>query len=148
MYFYSNNLLGYIPAPLLLAIAVIVLLPFVFVATFAALGLSLTRLHPGAILLYLLLFAYILPHVLILSEDRFHLAVAPFFFILAAHAWTGGWPAFLARWRESLAGKIAIGIAVFAVVLLFLNWGFELSREADKIAELLAPGGNQSYFPY
>src|SRR3990172_57014 len=32
-YFYSNNLLGYIPKPILLTIAAILLLPFVFVAT-------------------------------------------------------------------------------------------------------------------
>ena len=56
--------------------------------------------------------------------------------------------ALIARWRESSAGKIAIGLAVFAVVLLFLNWGFELSRDADKITALLGPGGNETYFPY
>jgi hypothetical protein len=148
MYFYSNNILGYIPKPLLLGIAAIILLPFVFVATSAVLGLSLSRLRSGAVLLYLLLFSYILPHVLILSEDRFHLAIVPFFAILAAQAWTGGWPTFVVRWQESLAGKIAVSLGVFVVVLLFLNWGFELSRDADKIAVLLAPGGNQSYFPY
>jgi hypothetical protein len=99
-------------------------------------------------LLYLLLFAYILPHVLILSEDRFHLALVPFLAILAAQAWTGGRQAFAARWHQSLAGKVALSLGVLAVVLLFLNWGFELSRDADKIAALLAPGGNESYFPY
>jgi hypothetical protein len=148
MYFYSNNLLGYIPKPFFLAIAAILLLPFIFVTISAALGLSILRLHPGAILLYLLLFSYILPHVLILSEDRFHLAIVPFLAILAARAWTGGWSAIGARWRESLAGKVSISLVLLAVGLLILNWGFELSRDADKIAALLAPGGNQTYFPY
>ena len=147
-YFYSNNLLGYIPKPILLTIAAILLLPFVFVATFSMLGLALTRPRPGTILLYLLLLAYILPHVLILSEDRFHLALVPFLAILAAQAWTGGRGTFVARWRESLVGKIAVILGVLAVVLLLVNWGYELSREADKITALLAPGGNQSYFPY
>jgi hypothetical protein len=148
IYFYSNNLLGYISGPLLLAVAAILLLPFVLVATSAVLGLALLRLRPGAILLHLLLAAYLLPHVLILSEDRFHLALVPFFAILAAHTWTSGRGAFVVRWRESLAGRIALSLAVFAVVLLVLNWGFELFRDADKIAALLAPGGNQTYFPY
>jgi hypothetical protein len=148
MYFYSNNLLGYIPKPLLLSIAAVILLPFVFVATSAALGLSHVRLRASIILLCLLLIAYILPHVLILSEDRFHLAIVPYLAILAARAWTGGPRALTARWRESLADKIVVGLGVFAVLLLLANWGFELSRDADKIAAILAPGGNQSYFPY
>jgi hypothetical protein len=40
-------------------------------------------------------------------------------------------------------------IFAFCVALLLLvNWRFELIRDADKIAQLLGPGGNQSYFPY
>ena len=104
MYFYSNDLVGYIPHALLLMVAAILLLPFVFVAPSAMLGLALARHRPCTILLYLLFFAYILPHVLILSEDRFHLAIVPFLAILAAQTWTGGWQAFVVRWRES-AGR-------------------------------------------
>ncbi len=112
------------------------------------LGLALARLRPGTILLYLLLIAYILPHVFILSEDRFHLAIVPFLAILAAQTWTDGWDAFAVRWRESLAGKVALSLAILAVLLLFLNWGLELSRDADKIAALLGPNGNRARFPY
>jgi 4-amino-4-deoxy-L-arabinose transferase-like glycosyltransferase len=148
MYFYSNDLLGYIPRPLLLAIASVLLLPFVFVGTSAVLGLALTRISPGTILLFLLFFAYILPHVLILSEDRFHLALVPYLAILAALAWTGGWNAILERWHESRVGKIALCLAVIVVALMFINWGFELSRDADKITALLGPKGNQTHFPY
>jgi hypothetical protein len=54
----------------------------------------------------------------------------------------------MTRWRDSRAGKIAILFGVFAVLLLLANWGLELSRDADKIAALLAPGGNESHFPY
>ena len=106
------------------------------------------RPHASVILFYLLLFAYILPHVLILSEDRFNLTIIPFLAILAAQAWTGGRSAIVNRWRESLAGKVAISIGILVVILLFVNWGFELSREADKIAALLGPNGNRTYFPY
>lgn len=148
IYFYSNNLLGYIPTHLLLTVAGVLLLPFVIVSTSAASGLALTRICPGTILLYLLFIPYILVHILILSEDRFHLALVPYFAILAARAWTGGWTALIARWRESPAGKVAVGLAILAVLLLYLNWGFELSRDADKIAALLGPNGNQTYFPY
>ncbi|HSG45896.1 MAG TPA: glycosyltransferase family 39 protein, partial [Anaerolineales bacterium] len=46
MYFYSNNIIGFVPLPLLVTIAAILILPFVVTATFAALGLSLLRLKP------------------------------------------------------------------------------------------------------
>jgi hypothetical protein len=148
MYFYSNNLVGYVPSALLLTVVAVLLLPFIFVAPSAALGLALARLRPGAILLYLLLFAYILPHVLILSEDRFHLTIVPYLAVLAAQTWTGGREAIVARWHESHSGKVAVSVAMLVVLLLFLNWGLELSRDADKIVALLGPGGNQTYFPY
>jgi 4-amino-4-deoxy-L-arabinose transferase-like glycosyltransferase len=148
MYFYSNNLVGYIPTALLLTIATVLLLPFVILAPSAALGLALTRLRPTTILFYLLLVAYILPHVLILSEDRFHLAIVPYLAILAAQAWTGGGKAFALRWRESLAVRFVMSLAFLVVILLFLNWSLELARDADKIAALLGSNGNQTGFPY
>jgi 4-amino-4-deoxy-L-arabinose transferase-like glycosyltransferase len=148
IYFYSNNLLGYISTPLFVTVSGIILLPFVFVATSAALGIGLTRLNRNTILLYLLLLAYILPHVFILSEDRFHLAMLPYLAVFAAQAWAGGLHEIVARWRESAVGKVAVILGVLVVFLLFLNWGFELSRDADKIAALLGPGGNRTHFPY
>lgn len=148
MYFYSNNLVGFVPMPALLTIAAILLLPFVFIATSAMFGLSLLRRNPQTILLLLLLASYILPHVFILSEDRFHLALIPFLAILAANARVNGAAEIPARWRESHFGKLAVSLAVVATVLLLTNWGFELHRDADKIAALLGPNGNRTYFPY
>ncbi len=146
-YFYSNNFFGYIPTPLLLAIAAIVLLPFVFVSTSAAFGLALTHWQAETLLMALFLVGYLIPHVLILGEDRFHLTLVPFLAILAAQFWTGGWSALKARWRTR-TGKIALILACVSILLLFLNWGFELWGDAGKIAQLLGPMGNQTYFPY
>jgi len=148
MYFYGNNIIGFIPLPLLLTISAILLLPFVFISTSAALGLSLLRWKPEHILLGLLLVSYILPHVFILSEDRFHLALVPYFAILAAQVWVGDSREIAARWRESQTGKILVLFAIFGAILLVTNWGFELVRDADKITQLLGPNGNESYFPY
>ena len=111
-------------------------------------GLSLLKWSPQTALLLLLLVTYLLPHVFILSEDRFHLALIPFFAIMAAQFWAGGIKQVSARWNESFTGKLLVSLAVVGVLLLFLNWGFELSRDADKIAQLLGPDGNKSYFPY
>lgn len=148
MYFYGNNIVGFIPFPLLLTLFLVMLLPFVFVSLSAALGASLLHWNPPTILLALLFLAYIAPHVFILSEDRFHLALVPFFAILAANFWTGGWKSVAARWNESRAGKIAVALGILAALLLLLNWGLELSRDADKIIQLLGPNGNFSNYPY
>jgi hypothetical protein len=148
MYFYSNNIVGYIPLPLLLTISAILLLPFVFISVSAALGISFLRWRPEHILLGLLFISYALPHIFILSEDRFHLTLVPYIAILAAQFWVNGFRVLFARWNESLTGKIIVSFAVFALFLLLLNWGWELSRDADKISQLLGPNGNQSHFPY
>ena len=148
MYFYSNDIIGYVPLPLLLTISAILLLPFIFISTSGALGLSLLRWKPEHILLILLFISYILPHVLILSEDRFHLALVPYIAILAAQFWNGGLSVLSARWQETGVGKFIVIFAIFCAILLLTNWGFELTRDWDKIAQLLGPNGNQSYFPY
>jgi hypothetical protein len=148
MYFYGNNLIGYIPLPALLFLFLVMLLPFVVISVSAAFGISLLHRNPATILLGLLFVAYILPHVLILSEDRFHLALVPFITILAALFWTNGSNSLVSRWKESRAGKIVIILAIIATILLVVNWSLELSRDADKILQLLGPNGNLSNFPY
>lgn len=148
MYFYSNNLIGFVPLPLLLTISAVLLLPFVVISTSAALGLSLLRWSPQTCLLVLLLIGYTLPHILILSEDRFHLALVPYLAILAAQFWTNGWSALSARWREGQSGRLLIALSVLAVFFFAANWGLELHRDWDKITQLLGPNGNQTYFNY
>jgi hypothetical protein len=147
MYFYGN-IIGYIPLPLLLTISAILLLPFVLISVSAALGLAYLRWQPEHILLCLLFIGYILPHILILSEDRFHLALVPYLAILAAQIWVNGFAPLRVRWHESRMGQLVVAIAFFAVFLLIINWNFELLRDSAKIAQLLGPNGNQSYFPY
>jgi len=146
-YIYSNNYFGFIPFPALISIALIFLLPFMLVGISASLGLAVVRWQPGSILVAFLFLGYILPHLLIVAEDRFHLALIPFLGIVAAHGWLGGGKALAARW-QSRGGKIAIVIASIVAVLMIINWGGEIWRDADRISALLGPYGNQTYFPY
>ena len=148
MYFYSNNIVGYIPPPWLLILSGILLLPFVVVGVCAALGLSFVSWKSQHILRLLLLLGYLLPHVFILSEDRFHLAIIPFFSILATQFWTNGFHGMIVRWNESRQGRIFVIFGVMIAFYLISNWGWELTRDWDKITQLLGPNGNQSYFPY
>jgi hypothetical protein len=146
-YFYSNNFFGYLPTPGLLAIAAVMLLPFIVISTSAALGLTLIRNRPATWLLALLFIGYIAPHILIIAEDRFHLTLVPFLAIFAAAFWIGGLSALRERSRTR-TGKIILALAGIAIFLLFLNWGLELWRDADKLIQLLGPSGNQTFFPY
>jgi len=147
-YFYSNDFFGYIPFSLLLAAALILLLPFVALSTSAAFGFALLRWDRRVILLVLIFAGYLLPHVLILSEDRFHLTLIPFLAVAAAQFWFLGWRAIPSRWNSSPLGRAAMALACIAVLLLLLNWGVELYRDADKLALLFGPHGNTSHFTY
>ncbi|MBL8100866.1 MAG: glycosyltransferase family 39 protein [Anaerolineales bacterium] len=142
IYFYSNNLLGYIPQPILLTIAFILLTPFVLLSIFSVFGiLSLKKSHQTNLLL-LLIACYLLPHVFILSEDRFHLALIPYFAILASYGYT------LISTRALNFKKWQTVISIILICLLLLNWGLELNRDAEKIAILFSPTGNTVGFPY
>jgi hypothetical protein len=144
MYFYSNNILGYVPRPALLSVSALLLLPFVVISLLAAFSLPQMKWNQRTVLLAILFVAYLLPHVLILAEDRFHLALVPFLAILAPLGWS-----FLSSGKILASGnRPSVLLAILVAFLLLTNWGFELHRDADKIARLLGPNGNESYFPY
>ena len=147
-YFYASNYFGYIPTPALAGIFAVLCLPFVFVSTSGAVGLALTHWRKETWLMALFFAGYITPHLLIIAEDRFHLTTVPFLAILAAQCWTGGWLSIRQRWAGSRAGKVALALASAVVLLLLANWGWELWRDADKLALLFGPTGNQAYFSY
>lgn len=142
MYFYSNNLLGYIPQPILIMIAFILLFPFVLLSIFSVFGVLSLKKNPQTILLLLLITCYLLPHVFILSEDRFHLALIPYFAILASYGFI------LISSKQLNFKKWQTVISIILICLLLLNWGLELNRDAEKIAVLFSPTGNTAGFPY
>jgi 4-amino-4-deoxy-L-arabinose transferase-like glycosyltransferase len=145
-FFYSNNFFGYIPAPLLLLIAAVILLPLAVLVPSAAFGAAALPRSDAKTLVYLFLAAYITPHLLILAEERFHMTLIPFFAVLSAAA-------FLRR-REILASLRAPGgwrlwaLPAALTLLLVFNWGYELWADRAHLAALLGPGGNETYFPY
>jgi 4-amino-4-deoxy-L-arabinose transferase-like glycosyltransferase len=148
-YFYSNNFFGYIPTPALITASLLLLLPFAVLASSAVFGLILADWRrKEVVLLGLVLATYILPHILLLAEDRFHLTIVPFLAIFAARLWEGGIRDLKQLFGFSTLGKVAVIAATFAVVLLFFTWGHELVRDMDKLLILFSPEGNRSGFPY
>jgi hypothetical protein len=115
-------------------------IPFMLVAASAALGAATLSPSPSTSLLVLLMGAYLLPHVLILSEERFHLLLVPFFAVLAAAAWIAG--------VRTLTKQRSLWIALAAVGMLLVNWIAQLARFWPTLVRLLGPGGHRLYLPY
>lgn len=140
-YFYANGFLGYIPAPALILILVILGAPFALVSLSAVIGAAILPRRPQTGLLAILFCSYLLPHIFILSEERFHLAMMPFFAICAADGWLYGRKLLISR-------KWLVGAAVFVCALLLLNWSLELARDGQTLLNMLGPRGNQLNLPY
>jgi 4-amino-4-deoxy-L-arabinose transferase-like glycosyltransferase len=141
-YFYANDFLGHIPFAPLALILLVLALPFIVLSILTAFGWSLIANNPEGSLLLLLLVGYLLPHVFILSEERFHLALIPFMAIAAAAFWVRGFSAVRAR------GAWIVTLSVVIVGLLLLNWGLELGRDGSTLLKMLGPFGNVLYLPY
>jgi hypothetical protein len=148
IYFYSNDFFGYLPPPLIIGILTIFCLPFTIIVTSAVFGLAQTGFKTEIWLLVLLLIGYAAPHMLIIAEDRFHLALVPFLSILAAQCWTGGWSEIIQNWSISNRRKTYMILALIIILLMITNWGMEIARNADKLATLLSSNGNLSFFSY
>jgi hypothetical protein len=147
-YFYSNNFFGFIPAPLLAGIFALFCLPFMLISTIGVAGMGTIQWNKKTLLIPLFFGGYITPHLLIIAEDRFHLATIPFVAVLASFFWTEGWNSIRLRWTGSITGKIALILSSAVILLLLATWGWELLRDADKLAILFGPNGNQAYFSY
>jgi hypothetical protein len=147
-FFYSNDYFGYIPSPELAGIFALFCLPFIVISTSGVMGLALTYWRKETWLMTLIMIGYITPHMFIISEDRFHLAIVPFLAILSANCWIGGWTYLRQRWISSRSGKIMLIIGLLIILALYLNWGLELWRDTDKLALLFSPNGNHANFSY
>ena len=117
-YFYVNNYLGFIPAPIMVLVLLLLSVPFVVLSLSAAFGAVLLVNRPQVTLLVLLFVGYLLPHVFILSEERFHLTLIPVFAICAANLWVHGFGAL------KITRGLIILVAGLVAVFLIANWGF------------------------
>jgi hypothetical protein len=141
IYFYGNGLFGGLAPAALIGILVLLGAPLMVLTASAAFGAAALRRTPQTVLLLLLVVTYLTPHILILSEERFHLTLIPIAAILAAAAWlrAGSAPRVLSSrtWP-----------AILAVVLLAVNWFFQVVGGLPVLTRLLGPGGSQLHLPY
>ena len=143
-YFYSNNYFGNIPTVPLVVLFLLFNLPFPLIATLAAIAIPFVRVTKEQLLMYMLIGAYFLPHLLVTSEDRFHVVLVPVFAIYAGFAWHSR----KEIWAAAMANRLRLAAAAVLVALLWANWGGELWRDADKLAILFGPDGNHARFSY
>jgi 4-amino-4-deoxy-L-arabinose transferase-like glycosyltransferase len=140
VYFYANGYLGQWSAWLLALTLLLACTPLVVLAPIAAGGLACGRMEWRKALVALLVAYYTAAHMLIMAEPRFHVPLLPMVAVLAAYAvverpWRGSRP-----WQW--------GLAVLLAVLLFLNWGYELTRDWSTLIVLFGPEGHHLNLPY
>lgn len=143
-YFYSNNFFGNIPSIPLIGLFLVFTLPFVAIATLGAAAIPFIPLNKERLLVYLLILAYLAPHLILIAEDRFHMALLPMIAVLAGYAWCNRGQLLAA----ARANRVQLALAVVLVGLLWFNWGAELWRDADKLVVLFGPNGNHAGFSY
>jgi hypothetical protein len=145
-YFYSNDFFGYIPQPWFTMVFALFMLPFMVITCGAVLSLPVLKWNKTQVLAAIFIFGYLAPHLLLLSEPRFHLALVPFFAVYAAHVWVQRRAILAASASPKRHWKLALAVGL--VALLVFNWGFELWSDAEAMKLLFGPEGNQTYFPY
>jgi 4-amino-4-deoxy-L-arabinose transferase-like glycosyltransferase len=143
-YFYSNGFFGPIPNPALASLFVLFTLPFALLSSLSAASLALMRWTKERLLLLLLILGYLMPHMMLLAEPRFHIALVPALSILASYAWIDR----KVLWSKASQNKGRLAIMLVLIGLLWLNWGVELWRDADKLALLFGPDGYRAGFSY
>lgn len=146
---YSADFFGYIPPPWLALLALVFVLPFAIVSASSLFGMALADWRrPEISLVGLVIACYLAPHVLILAEDRFHMALLPFLAVFAARFWDGGIAEVRTALRSPGAGRTLALLACVGVVSLLFTWGGELARDVDTLAVLFGPDGNTTMVPY
>jgi 4-amino-4-deoxy-L-arabinose transferase-like glycosyltransferase len=146
IYFYSNGFFGYLPPGALIPAFLFFVLPLVIIMTLAMPGLVFSPESAFNQRGLILLFAgtYILPHLLIVAEDRYHLALLPYLAAYAGHAWDTRQEIFIRfrgeRWR------LLLTLALLSV--FFLGWGIELARDWPTLRALAGPTGWQLGLDY
>jgi 4-amino-4-deoxy-L-arabinose transferase-like glycosyltransferase len=141
VYFYSNGLLGALPPASLGGVLLLFGLPWVLLASLAVPGALLTSPTSKQSLTLFLALGYLLPHVFIMAESRFHLALLPIVAAFAARAWAerGQIPALAGQRRW---------FALALLACLWLNIALALYADAPRLAILFGPDGHHSYFDY
>lgn len=147
-FLYSNGFFGRWPPTLVLSALALLSLPLVVVLPLAIFGWAVSPRDPPWQILSLLLAWYIGVHLLIMAEERFHLALVPMLTALAARGLTIG-GAFLSRLRAGEASARRRALLAAGLTLLVVGpWALEIFAGLDRYALLTSADGWQAGLPY
>jgi hypothetical protein len=146
-FFYSNNFLGVIPQPWLTGVYLLLVLPWIWTAIFAPYGVSQSPHRASAYLAMALFAGYALPHVFVLSEPRFHLALVPIALPFAAHGWMQRRRLAILIFKHSTWGRETI-LARMGYVILLLLWVWGFAIHWPRLLSVMGAGGNKIYLSY
>jgi 4-amino-4-deoxy-L-arabinose transferase-like glycosyltransferase len=144
-YFYSNNLVGNIPQPWMTLIYLLLTLPWFFVCLFGIIGLYTNLNRTFSVLVGLSLLLYFLPHLPILTEPRFHLALVPLMTPFAVDALSNGTKLQVIDKKKQKIKRLIIGL----LVIFFISiWAIKIYYDFPLYRQLLSPGGNEIHLSY
>ena len=146
MWFYSNNFFGPIPLPILFFLAAVFWLPFIFISLLAASGSFFISRNHELRLIVILIIGYLIPHLFLLSEDRFHMTLVPFIAILAAYVWDRRTTIMIEAKKPQ--NRFILIASILMMSLLIFNWGSEFVFDWDRFVQMFSPGGNVARFTY
>jgi hypothetical protein len=145
IYFYSNNFFGAVTQPWLALAYLVIVLPWIATGLLTPLGMYAARRRPVTWLLAALITGYTLPHLLVIAEPRFHLALVPAMIPLAAV----GWAERRALFTRLLAGRdLAVWALRLSPLLLLVLWIWGIGLHWDRLVVLLGPNGNHARWTY
>lgn len=148
IYFYSNNFFGNLPTPVSALAYGLLVTPWIWLGLFTPSGFIKSPKHPAKWLILALLIAYSMPHLLVLSEPRFHLALVPALIPFAAYG-------FIETRRQgsklaygSLADRREAWIVRLCTGSMILLWAWGLAMQWGRLLAVLGPGGNELLLSY
>jgi 4-amino-4-deoxy-L-arabinose transferase-like glycosyltransferase len=142
IYFYSNGFFNRIPQPWLTLAYLVIVVPWMAICLLAPWGILAAASSRGSTALVLLLaLGYLIPHLLIIAEPRFHLALVPLLIPLAVLGWLGR-PWSVSTWKQTLQAAPAgpwLGMAFQIMLIVIWIWGY--ARRWSLLLGLFSPGG-------
>lgn len=143
-YFYSNDVIGAIPSPWLAVIYSLLVIPWGSTLILGVVGIWQNRNSKMIVsLVILFLICYGLPHLFIIAEPRFHLAMVPVLIPFAA--FTLG-----SKNRINLRHFFRRENTIITIILLLLIciFIFGFTSDFSKLTSIMSEGGNKLYLSY
>ena len=141
LYFYSNGFFGSIPFLWLLLCALIFFLPFVILISLCITGSIFAPTSAERILILLVICVYMIPHLFILAENRFHLVIVPFLSAYAGHAWDIRKDIIIRFPGHGRLDRLRFFGIIILIVIFYSTWLFEIFRDWNILRAIFMVNG-------